>query len=105
MTELKNWDWETREKLVANTNDWKERFPLIHEFVVSPDGEKISAVVKSEEGQFTPCVNGEVWENTFEKAWSLQFGPDGRLTCLVMNDDDANVPQHEGDDDPCLPSL
>ncbi len=44
---------------------------------------------------YTVCVNGEPWENTFEKIWSLQFGPDDRLTCIAMNDDEWTVVQED----------
>ena len=50
---------------------------------MSPDGEKIAAIVNLAEGEFNVCVNGEAWETAFEKIWHLRFAPDGRLTALV----------------------
>jgi hypothetical protein len=32
------WDWETGEKLITETNGWKDKFGWIEEFQVSPDG-------------------------------------------------------------------
>ena len=50
----------------------------------SPDGETIAAIVNVDEGEFTVCVNGDVWgETIFDKIWHLRFSPDGRLTALV----------------------
>ena len=87
MTDRLGWDWETKEKLVADINEWKKKYSMVLEPVVSPDGERISAMVRTDDNDFTPCVNGSEWEQTFEKVWSLQFGPDQRLSCIVMNDD------------------
>lgn len=36
----------TKEKRITNVNAWREKFPIVHEFVVSDDGEKISAIVE-----------------------------------------------------------
>ena len=87
----KAWDWETPSKRVADLDDWKSDFVEVQELVAGRDGERIAAIVKTEEDSFVPCVNGEAWTNTFEKAWSLQFGPDDRLVCIGMNDDEWTV--------------
>lgn len=64
----------------------EKQFPVIHEFVISDDGEKISAIVEIENKKAIPCVNGKHWENTYEKIWSLTFSPDNCLACLVLRD-------------------
>jgi len=74
----RDWNWES---------DIRKKYPEVHEFVASCDGEKIAVPVKTDEGTFTACVNGELWEGRFEKLWYTRFGPDMRLTALVMNDD------------------
>ena len=84
MVYLKSWDWETSEKNIP-FNDWKGNFGWVEEPYVSPDGEKIAAIVNVSEGEFKACVNGESWENTFEKIWHLRFTPDGRLTAIVSD--------------------
>ena len=79
-----NWDWETQEKIIG-FNNWGKKFEWVEEPVASPDGEKIAAIVNVSEGEFNVCVNGETWENTFEKIWYLRFAPDGRLTALISD--------------------
>ena len=84
MANLESWDWETSEKSIA-FSEWEDNFEWVEEPYVSPDGEKIAAIVNVSEGEFNVCVNGETWENTFEKIWYLRFSPDGRLTALIWN--------------------
>ena len=78
MNRLLNWDWDSKEKLIC-IDEWEKRFPVVHEFFVSDDGEKIAAVVEIENKKVTPCVNGTTWKDTFERIWSLRFTPDERL--------------------------
>ena len=61
--------------LVANLDEWREEFAEMQELHGEQDGERIAAIVKTEDDSFTVCVNGDTWSNTFEKMWSLQFGP------------------------------
>jgi hypothetical protein len=86
MPDLENWDWKSKEKMVADTAEWKVRFEDVWEPYVSPDGEKIASIVKIGEGEFNVCVNGETWEEPFEKLWYSRFSPDGRLTVLASKD-------------------
>jgi len=71
MTESTGWDWGTREKIIADVNEWKKRFPVVQECIVSNDGEKIAAIVEAGNKQIAPCMNGTTWEETFERVWSL----------------------------------
>jgi hypothetical protein len=89
--EKDSWDWDPSSREISNIDQWKADFNEVQEFVVSPDGQKVAAVVQNEDETFTPCINGETWENSFEKAWSLKFSPDGRLFCLGMNDDEWTI--------------
>ncbi|MCA1961213.1 MAG: hypothetical protein LDL33_10490, partial [Desulfomonile sp.] len=91
----KGTDWEIPSKCVTDLHEWREKFSEIQEPVVSEDGERIAAIVKTEDDSFSVCVNGELWANTFEKMWSLRFGPDGRLTCIAMNEDEWTVVQED----------
>ena len=90
MNDEKTWDWETLKKEIP-VKQWQDRFNWAEEAVVSPDGEKIASIINLDEAQFTVCVNGKTWEETFEKAWSLQFLPDGRLGVLASNDEEWTV--------------
>jgi hypothetical protein len=83
MSESANWDWDTKEKLIANINDWKKKFIDVRELTPSDDGEKIAAVVQPENGKFTTCVNGEAWEEIFERVYSLKFTSDNQLISLL----------------------
>jgi hypothetical protein len=83
MVDSRNWDWETGEKKIS-LGSWKEDYQWVEEPYVSPDGEKVAAIVNVDEGEFTVCVNGRAWgETLFDKIWHLRFSPDGRLTALV----------------------
>ena len=84
MVDTRNWDWETRKKIIEIGN-WKDRFGWVEEPYASPDGEKIAAIVNMDEAEFSVCVNGEPWEEIFDKIWYLRFSPDGRLTALVSD--------------------
>jgi len=88
MTDSANWDWETGEKLISDINEWKASYNWVEEPYTSPDGEKIAAIVNTGEAEFNVCVNGTAWEieAPFEKAWSLRFSPDGRLSAIVSAD-------------------
>lgn len=79
-----NWDWETKEKLVCDINEWKTRFLAVYDLAVSPDGEKIAAPVETEDKIVTVCVNGNIWENSFERICFLSFLPDSKIACLVL---------------------
>ena len=85
MCETSTWDWDIGKRLVADTNEWKSRFAYIEEPYVSPDGEKLAAIIRTEASEFSVCENGAVWENSFDKAWYLRFAPDGRSTAMVSD--------------------
>jgi len=87
MSDHPDWDWQLGAKTLADIRGLRSRFAEVHELSVSPDGESIAVPVKTEDGAFTACVNGEPWEATFEKVWYLKYSPLGRLTALVMADD------------------
>lgn len=90
MKDEKEWDWMPGEKLIP-VKEWHDQFNWVEELQVSPDGEKIAAIVNTDESEFTVCANGEPWEERFDKAWSLRFLPDGRLSCLVCAEEEWTV--------------
>jgi hypothetical protein len=75
----------------VNLKDWQSRFNWVEDFHVNPSGDKIAAIVNTDEAEFTVCANGDCWDATFEKAWSLRFSPDSKLMALVANDDEWTV--------------
>lgn len=87
MKDEKTWDWHTAKKEIP-VKEWQERFNWVEEPCVSPDGENIAAIVNREDTVFSICMNGATWEETFEKAWSLNFSPDGKLAALVSRDEE-----------------
>lgn len=90
MNNTTSWDWQTAVKEI-DLKDWNARFNWTEEFQTSPDGEKIAAIVNTDEAEFTVCVNGQPWDTVFEKAWALRFLPDGRLVVLAANDEEWTV--------------
>lgn len=80
------WDWETGQRVVQNSEKRPEGCAWVEEPHASPDGEKLAALASLEEGGFVAVVNGEAWENPFEKAWYPRFSPDGRFTAVVQQD-------------------
>jgi len=90
MKDEKEWDWLPGEKQIP-VKEWQDQFNWVEELHVSPDGEKIAGIVNTDEAPFTVCVNGESWEEGFDKAWSLRYLPDGRLSCLVSTEEEWTV--------------
>ncbi|MEJ5226442.1 electron transfer complex subunit TmcD [Thermodesulfovibrio sp.] len=81
---MKNWDWDLGEKIVCDLRKWKEKFSLVHDFIVSPDGHKISAPVEIEDKKVTIAVNENTWENIFERVCFAQFTEEDSIICLVL---------------------
>ena len=80
------WDWEVRNRFLCDASDWRKRYPVVQEFTVSDDGERIAAVIEIEPQLIMPCINGKPWDDGYEKVWSLKFSPDSRLVCAVLKD-------------------
>ena len=91
MTASESWDWQAGKKVLADLAQIRSAYPRVDEFVVSPDGEKIVAPVKTEDEAFTIAVNGEAWPESFELCWYPRFSRLGRLTALVRIDDEWTV--------------
>jgi len=85
------WDWTTDRKLVADLTRLRSQYHEVHEFVASPDGERIAVPVVKDAETCAVCVNEELWDGECERAWHLKFAPDGRLTALVRVDDAWSV--------------
>ena len=84
MQDTNKWDWETPMKKIPFA-PWQTQYRWVEEPYSSPDGENIAAIVNIDEGEFNVCVNGELWDTTFDKIWYLRFAPDNRLTALVSD--------------------
>jgi hypothetical protein len=81
------WSWELERRPIADLGALGSEYPEVHELVASADGTRIAAPVLKAPDVFGVWVNGALWEGEFEKAWHLEFAPDGRLTALVRIDD------------------
>ncbi len=90
MGQDKKIDWHTEKKEIP-VGEWSKKFNWVEEFNVSPDGENIAAIVNIDEAEFSVCVNGETWEENFEKAWCLKYGPAGKLATLVSIDEEWTI--------------
>ncbi len=86
MKNTQTWDWNTGKKCLADVSAWKNKFSVVQELRVSHDGEKVAALVEINPGKVTPCINGNTWEETYEKVWSLKFTPQDHLACAVLKD-------------------
>ena len=91
MTASESWDWQAGKKVLADLAQIRSSYPRVDEFVVSPDGERIVAPVKTGRRAFTIAVNGEPWSESFELCWYPRFSRLGRLTALVRIDDEWTV--------------
>lgn len=93
MSDKANWDWDTKEKLVADINEWRKRYPYIRELVVSDDGEKIATVAKTPDRRFIVIENGrELNEGTtYERAYSLKYSPENKLIYFVLDNYEWSV--------------
>lgn len=80
------WDWESGQRVILATMERPENVAWLEEYHASPDGERVAVLASLEEGGFTALVNGEPWENSFDKAWCPRFSPDGRFTAIIQQD-------------------
>lgn len=85
-----SWDWDTSKKTIP-VGEWAEKYNWIEEIHVSPDGEKVASIVNIDDAEFGICENGSVLDGTFEKAWSLRYGANGKPVCFAANDDEWTV--------------
>ncbi len=92
MSTPSNWNWESGERLIADLNEWNAPYQWVEEPYISPDGEKTAAIVNLDEAEFGICENGKLWcDDVYDKAWSLKYTQDGRLTAIVSVDDEWTV--------------
>jgi len=80
MDDKSQWDWNLGQRDIADMASWRSKFNWVEEPQVSPDGEKIAAIVNQAEGEFTVCGNGQAWENIFDKIWYLRTALPGRTS-------------------------
>ena len=88
MDASESWDWQEGKKVLADLAQIRGAFSRVDELVPSPDGQKLAATVKTEDGEATACMNGEAWPESFELCWYLRFSPLGKSTALVRIDDE-----------------
>lgn len=82
---------DTKETLIIDFTDLLEKHPQVSDIIVSKDGEKVAHIVEVEDRQFTVFVNGEPWQNTFERICFPQFLSDGSFICLCLSNYEWNL--------------
>lgn len=81
------WDWSIGKKDICNVAELPEGVAWLEELQASPDGESVGCVAFLEDGAGYGLVrNGELLEQTFERAWLARYSPDSRLTTIVQQD-------------------
>ncbi|WP_031482997.1 electron transfer complex subunit TmcD [Maridesulfovibrio frigidus] len=86
MPNASTWDWNPGRREVQDVSSWSSKFEWVEEFHASSDGEKVGAVVKTGDMEFTACVNGKVWDERYDRVFYLKFSPDSRLTGIVQQE-------------------
>ncbi|HAS88035.1 MAG TPA: hypothetical protein DCS48_01815 [Desulfovibrio sp.] len=84
MPDASTWDWNPGRREIQDTGSWSDKFEWVEEFHASPDGEKVGAVVHKSDLEFTACVNGETWEEDYDRIFYPKFAPDGRFTGVAQ---------------------
>jgi hypothetical protein len=96
MEEKTSWDWDTELKEIP-FEEWRSRFNWVQAPQVSQDGECIAAIVNLDDMAFNVCVNGEVWEGEYEKAWNLTPFSDNGFAAFVARDEEWTVTVNGGE--------
>lgn len=86
MQDTSGWNWDPGKRVVFDTTKIAGEVQWMEELYVSPDGEKAGCVACTDEAEFGVCVNGEFWEERYEKAVTPKFAPDGRFVVTVSAD-------------------
>lgn len=87
MEEKQSLDWDTDLKEIP-VKEWEARFNWVEEPCISPDGEQIASIVNVDDMVFGVCVNGEVWEGEYEKAWKLKALPNNQFVACICQDEE-----------------
>jgi hypothetical protein len=87
MEEKQSLDWDTDLKEIP-VKEWETRFNWVEEPCISPDGEQIASIVNVDDMVFGVCVNGEVWEGEYEKAWNLRALPNNKFVACICQDEE-----------------
>jgi ribosomal protein S18 acetylase RimI-like enzyme len=87
MEEKQSLDWDTELKEIP-VKEWETRFNWVEDPCISPDGEQIASIVNVDEMLFGVCVNGEVWEGEYEKAWNLRALPNNTFAACICQDEE-----------------
>lgn len=87
MEEKQSLDWDTELKEIP-VKEWETRFNWVEEPCISHDGEQIASIVNVDDMMFDVCVNGEVWEGEYEKAWNLRALPNNTFAACICQDEE-----------------
>ena len=86
MPDASTWDWNPGRQEVQDVGSWSDKFEWVEELHASADGQKVGAVVKKGDMEFTACVNGQIWEEKYDRVFYPKFSPDGRFTGIVQQE-------------------
>ncbi|MBG0777378.1 MAG: WD40 repeat domain-containing protein [Desulfovibrionaceae bacterium] len=80
------WDWSPGRRVVLDdVKKCSREYEWLEEYVASPDGESLAVPANFGEEGASMVVNGEPWENIYERVWYPRYSPDGRLTALAAD--------------------
>lgn len=87
MKEIQKWDWQTPVKEMP-FQEWAGRYNWAEEPCITPDGEAVASIVNLDEMAFGICVNGDLWDGEYEKAWSLKaYGSQGHAAAVCQDEE------------------
>jgi hypothetical protein len=64
--------------VAVNDKPWSMRSPVITDLAVSPDGKSAAALANTVNKNWRICVNGSVWDGTYDMAWKPVFCPNSK---------------------------
>lgn len=70
--------------VAANDKPWEMRSPVVTDLAVSPDGKKAAALANTLNKDWRVCVNGSVWDGSYDMAWKPVFCPNSEAVAAKV---------------------